>query len=63
LVYRVEATAFLRHMVRTMVAAMVEISRNRETAIGIKELIASRDRSLAAGAAPARGLFLVEVKY
>jgi tRNA pseudouridine38-40 synthase len=63
LVYRVEATAFLRHMVRTMVAAMVEISRNRDAAIGIKELIASRDRSLAAGAAPPHGLFLVEVKY
>ncbi|HEY2523997.1 MAG TPA: tRNA pseudouridine(38-40) synthase TruA, partial [Candidatus Binataceae bacterium] len=29
LVYRVEANAFLRHMVRTMVAAMVEVGRGK----------------------------------
>jgi len=67
LVYRVEATAFLRHMVRTMVAAMVEIGRGKSAgkppADTIAGLLASRDRALAPAPAPAAGLYLVEVLY
>ncbi len=63
LIYRVEATAFLRRMVRTMVAAMVEAGRGRLTPEAIAEILALRDRSLAPAAAPAAGLFLVAVNY
>jgi tRNA pseudouridine38-40 synthase len=63
LIYRVEATSFLRHMVRTMVGAMVDAGRGRTGAREIAELIASRDRSMAPAPAPAAGLFLVEVRY
>jgi tRNA pseudouridine38-40 synthase len=63
LTYRVEATAFLRHMVRTMVAAMVDVGRGATTARDIAQLLASRDRALAPAPAPARGLCLVEVRY
>ncbi len=67
LIYRVEATAFLRHMVRTMVAAMVEVGRGksagRPPADTIAELLASRDRALAPAPAPAAGLYLVEALY
>ncbi|HTY56092.1 MAG TPA: tRNA pseudouridine(38-40) synthase TruA [Candidatus Binataceae bacterium] len=63
LTYRVEATSFLRHMVRTMVAAMVEVGRGRASVESITALLESRDRSLAPAPAPAAGLFLVEVKY
>jgi tRNA pseudouridine38-40 synthase len=67
LVYRVEASAFLRHMVRTMVAAMVEVGRGkaagRPPADTIAALLASRDRALAPAPAPAAGLCLVEVRY
>jgi tRNA pseudouridine38-40 synthase len=67
LVYRVEATAFLRHMVRTMVAAMVEVGRDKSAgkppADTIALLLASRDRALAPAPAPAAGLYLLEVLY
>ena len=67
LVYRVEASAFLRHMVRTMVAAMVEVGRGKSAgkppADTIAGLLASRDRALAPAPAPAAGLYLVEVLY
>jgi len=63
LIYRVEASAFLRHMVRTMVALMVEIGRRKLSLAAVGELIASRDRAIAPAAAPACGLFLMEVRY
>jgi tRNA pseudouridine38-40 synthase len=67
LVYRVEASAFLRHMVRTMVAAMVEVGRGKSAgkppADTVAGLLASCDRALAPAPAPAAGLYLVEVLY
>jgi tRNA pseudouridine38-40 synthase len=63
LIYRVEASAFLRHMVRTMVALMVEIGRSKLSPDAVAELIASRDRAIAPAAAPAYGLSLMEVRY
>jgi tRNA pseudouridine38-40 synthase len=67
LTYRVEANAFLRHMVRTMVAAMVEVGRGksagRPPADTVAALLLSRDRALAPPPAPAAGLCLVEVRY
>jgi len=66
-VYHVEASAFLRHMVRTMVAAMVDVGRGksagRPPADTIAALLASRDRALAPAPASAAGLCLVEVLY
>jgi tRNA pseudouridine38-40 synthase len=62
-IYRVEATAFLRHMVRTMVAVMVDAGRGRTTPRQVGELLASRNRALAPAPAPACGLCLVEVHY
>lgn len=67
LVYRVEASAFLRHMVRTMVAAMVARGSGKPAgkppAESIAGLLASRDRALAPAPAPAGGLCLIEVRY
>ena len=61
--YRVEATSFMRHMVRTMVMAMVDAGRAKSSAIEIEATIASRDRASAPAPAPACGLYLVEVCY
>jgi tRNA pseudouridine38-40 synthase len=61
--YRVEASSFMRHMVRTMVATMVEAGRGRLAPERVTALIEARDRSLAPASAPPAGLFLIEVRY
>jgi tRNA pseudouridine38-40 synthase len=61
--YRVEGSSFLRHMVRAMVAAMVEIGRDRMSVEALDALLSGGARALAPAAAPACGLFLVEVRY
>ena len=63
LVYRVEANAFLRHMVRTMVATMVAVGRHKFPPESVETLIQGRNRALAPATAPACGLFLIEVRY
>jgi tRNA pseudouridine38-40 synthase len=63
LTYRVEATSFLRHMVRTMVATMAEVGRGKLEPRFVAELLGRRERSMAPAAAPPQGLFLVEVRY
>jgi tRNA pseudouridine38-40 synthase len=63
LIYRVEATSFLRHMVRTMVAAMIDVGRGKIPPDRIATMITSRDRASAPAPAPACGLFLVEIRY
>jgi tRNA pseudouridine38-40 synthase len=60
--YEIEATAFLRHMVRNIVGTLVEVGLGqREADLG--PLLAARDRTRAGATAPARGLCLVEVRY
>jgi tRNA pseudouridine38-40 synthase len=63
LVFRVEATAFLKHMVRNLVGTMVEVGLGEREAGGVAPLLASRDRTCAGPTAPAQGLTLVEVRY
>jgi tRNA pseudouridine38-40 synthase len=61
--YRVEANSFLRHMVRTMVATMIEVARGKMKSGAVAELLEHRERSMAPAAAPPQGLFLIEVRY
>ena len=63
LVYRIEATAFLKHMVRNIVGTLVEVGRGERTAASLGELIAGRDRTRAGATAPAHGLTLVAIRY
>lgn len=63
LVFTIEATAFLRHMVRNIVGTLVEVGQGLRTADSFAELLEARDRTKAGATAPACGLFLVEVKY
>jgi tRNA pseudouridine38-40 synthase len=62
-VYTVEATAFLRHMVRAIVGTLVEVGHGLRTPESFHQLLERRDRSEAGDTAPAHGLYLVEVKY
>lgn len=62
-VFVFEGSAFLRHMVRNIVGTLVDVGRGRRTASSMRELLASRDRSLAGRTAAAQGLCLDEVFY
>jgi len=63
LVYSIEATAFLRHMVRNIVGTLVEVGRGLRTPRSFSDLLEARDRAKAGPTAPPHGLYLVEVKY
>jgi tRNA pseudouridine38-40 synthase len=63
LVYRIEATAFLKHMVRNIVGTLVEIGRGSRPVDDVRRVLASRDRGQAGQMAPAHGLTLVAVRY
>lgn len=63
LVFTIEATAFLRHMVRNILGTLIEVGRGQRTPKSFAELLEARDRTKAGATAPPCGLFLVEVKY
>jgi tRNA pseudouridine38-40 synthase len=59
----VEATAFVKHMVRNIVGTLVEVGLGSRPAASVSELLRSRDRTLAGPTAPPQGLCLDEVFY
>lgn len=63
IVFTIEATAFLRHMVRNLVGTLVEVGRQQRSPQSFAALLDARDRTQAGMKAPAQGLFLMEVKY
>ncbi len=63
IIYTVEASGFLRYMVRTMVGTLLEIGRDRQPPEIIDHLFREEKRSLASPTAPAQGLCLVKVRY
>ncbi len=63
LLYRVTGSGFLHHMVRNLVGTFLEIGRGAMSAEVVPEILAARSRSAAGPTAPARGLFLISVKY
>jgi tRNA pseudouridine38-40 synthase len=63
LVLKIEGDGFLKFMVRNIVGTLVDVGLDKITPDDFRRILASRDRSLAGITAPARGLFLIEVKY
>jgi len=63
LVYSIEATAYLRHMVRNIVGTLVEVGQGLRMPQTFINLLEARDRTKAGITAPAHGLYLMEVKY
>jgi tRNA pseudouridine38-40 synthase len=59
----VTANAFLRRMVRSMVALLMEAGRGKLTPADVEALLARGERALAGRAAPPRGLTLERVVY
>ena len=60
---RLEATAFLKHMVRNIVGTLVEVGHGRRAPDSLSELLATGDRTRAGPTAPPHGLILDEVFY
>lgn len=63
LLFEIEASGFLKQMVRAIVGTLIEVGRGK---IGFEEfqrILESKDRKKAGPTAPAHGLFLKEVKY
>ncbi|MBI5545742.1 MAG: tRNA pseudouridine(38-40) synthase TruA [Deltaproteobacteria bacterium] len=59
----IEATAFLKHMVRNIVGTLVEVGRGRRAEASVAEVLAGGDRTRAGATAPAHGLCLEKVFY
>lgn len=63
LVFTIVADAFLRQMVRSIVASLLAVGRREWTVERLAEVLQARDRSQAAPPAPAQGLVLERVTY
>jgi tRNA pseudouridine38-40 synthase len=63
LIYRVQGSGFLHHMVRNIVGTLVDIGRGSLLASDIPAILDAQDRTRAGPTAPARGLFLHTVEY
>jgi len=63
IVFEIEANAFLKHMVRSIVGTLVAVGNGSMAAEDFESILKKRDRSAAGMTAPSRGLFLKEVRY
>ncbi len=63
LTYRVIGSGFLHHMVRNLVGTFLEVGLGERNAADVGAILAARQRAAAGRTAPARGLFLREVRY
>ena len=61
--FRIQGNAFLHHMVRNLVGAIVEVGRGAQPPDWITHVLEQRDRRLAARTFPAQGLCLTRVEY
>ncbi len=61
--FTITANRFLRNMVRAIVGTLVEVGRGRMTLSQFHEVIEQKNRCIAGESVPAKGLFLVDIKY
>ncbi len=61
--FEVEATAFLKNMVRILVGTLVDVGRGRLEPATVARMLETGDRTVGGMTAPARGLTLLRVLY
>jgi len=59
----VTSQGFLKYMVRNIVGTLVEVGKEKRLPQSLKELLQSKDRTLAGPTAPPDGLYLVKIEY
>ena len=59
----VEATAFLKNMVRILVGTLIDIGRGRVPPDAVARMLATGDRTIGGMTAPPQGLTLLRVIY
>lgn len=62
-IFEITANAFVLHMVRNIVGALLEIGYGRQQPDWVKKLLEGKDRCKSAATAAPCGLYLVEVEY
>jgi tRNA pseudouridine38-40 synthase len=62
-IVQIKANAFVHHMVRNLVGALLQVGTGQQSPSWIGHLLALRDRSQAAETAKPQGLYLVRVEY
>lgn len=63
LVFEIEASGFLHHMVRNIVGTLLDVGRGKRAPSALESVFASRQRTEAGPTAAAKGLHLVKVRY
>lgn len=63
LVFHISADRFLRNMVRAIVGTLIKVGRKEIEPDFIKQIIISKNRSMAGQSVPACGLYLTSIKY
>ena len=61
--FTITANRFLRNMVRAIVGTLVEVGRGRISKEDVRRIVEAKDRCSAGESVPAKGLFLVDIKY
>jgi len=63
LVFTITADRFLRNMVRAIVGTLIEVGKGKMKVEDFRKVIELKDRGEAGFSAPAKGLFLHDIKY
>ncbi len=63
MVFTISADRFLRNMVRAIVGTMIDVGRGKLSVDDMRRIIERKNRCAAGASAPAKGLWLVEVRY
>jgi len=63
IIFTIEASGFLRYMVRTIMGTILEVGRGRLAAEDIETIFEKGKRTRLAPTAPAKGLCLIQVNY
>jgi tRNA pseudouridine38-40 synthase len=63
IIVQLTANAFLHHMVRNIMGALVQVGQGRQAIDYISKLLVARDRTLGAPTFSAHGLYLTDVEY